>query len=79
MDTFERVKKLVVEQLGVDENEVKLESSFADDLGADSLDQVELVMALEEEFKIQMPEGDAEKLTTVDAAVKYVETHASIP
>ena len=79
MDTFERVKKLVVEQLGVDENEVKLESSFADDLGADSLDQVELVMALEEEFKIQMPEGDAEKLTTVDAAVKYVGTHASIP
>ena len=79
MDTFERVKKLVVEQLGVDENEVKLESSFADDLGADSLDQVELVMALEEEFKIQMPEGDAEKLTTVDAAVKYVETHASTP
>jgi len=79
VDTFERVKKLVVEQLGVDENEVKLESSFADDLGADSLDQVELVMALEEEFKIQMPEGDAEKLTTVDAAVKYVETHASIP
>ena len=55
MDTFERVKKLVVEQLGVDENEVKLESSFADDLGADSLDQVELVRALEEEFKNQAP------------------------
>ena len=79
MDTFERVKKLVVEQLGVEEDEVELASSFADDLGADSLDQVELVMALEEEFKIEVPDGDAEKITTVAAAVKYIETHASTP
>ena len=79
MATEDKIKAIIAEQLGVKVEEVTPQASFIDDLGADSLDTVELVMALEEEFKIQMPEGDAEKLTTVDAAVKYVETHASIP
>ena len=70
----ERVKKIVAEQLGVDENEVKEESSFVDDLGADSLDTVELVMALEEEFNAEIPDEEAEKLTTVGDAIKYIET-----
>lgn len=69
----ERVKKIVAEQLGVDENEVKEESSFVDDLGADSLDTVELVMALEEEFNAEIPDEEAEKLTTVGDAIKYIE------
>jgi acyl carrier protein len=71
-DIEERVKKIVVEQLGVDESEVKLDSSFIDDLGADSLDTVELVMALEEEFGAEIPDEDAEKITTVQAAVDYI-------
>lgn len=71
----ERVKKIVVEQLGVKEDEVSLESSFVDDLGADSLDTVELVMALEEEFETEIPDEDAEKITTVQQAVSYVEAH----
>ncbi len=71
-DIEERVKKIVVEQLGVDEAEVKLDSSFIDDLGADSLDTVELVMALEEEFGAEIPDEDAEKITTVQAAVDYI-------
>ncbi len=68
----ERVKKIVVEQLGVSEDEVKNESSFVDDLGADSLDTVELVMALEEEFDTEIPDDEAEKITTVQSAIDYV-------
>ncbi len=68
----ERVKKIVVEQLGVKEEEVSSESSFVDDLGADSLDTVELVMALEEEFETEIPDEDAEKITTVQQATDYV-------
>jgi acyl carrier protein len=71
----ERVKKIVVEQLGVKEEEVSSESSFVDDLGADSLDTVELVMALEEEFETEIPDEDAEKITTVQQATDYVTAH----
>jgi acyl carrier protein len=73
----ERVKKIVVEQLGVKEEEVSNESSFVDDLGADSLDTVELVMALEEEFETEIPDEDAEKITTVQQATDYVNAHSS--
>ena len=68
----ERVKKIVCEQLGVKEEDVKAPSSFVDDLGADSLDTVELVMALEEEFETEIPDEDAEKLTTVQEAIDYI-------
>ncbi|MCK5813532.1 MAG: acyl carrier protein [Cocleimonas sp.] len=68
----ERVKSVVVEQLGVEESEVKNESSFVEDLGADSLDTVELVMALEEEFGTEIPDEEAEKITTVQLAIDYV-------
>ena len=68
----ERVKKITIEQLGVSEAVVKINSSFVDDLGADSLDTVELVMALEEEFDTEIPDEEAEKITTVQAAVDYV-------
>lgn len=68
----ERVKKIVCEQLGVKEEDVKTSSSFVDDLGADSLDTVELVMALEEEFETEIPDEDAEKLTTVQEAINYI-------
>ena len=71
----ERVKKIVVEQLGVKEEEVSMESSFVDDLGADSLDTVELVMALEEEFETEIPDEDAEKITTVQQATDYINQH----
>lgn len=67
-----RVKKIVAEQLGVNETEVKTDSSFVDDLGADSLDTVELVMALEEEFNCEIPDEEAEKITTVQQAVDYI-------
>jgi acyl carrier protein len=70
-DIEQRVKKIVAEQLGVAEDEIKLESSFVDDLGADSLDTVELVMALEDEFEIEIPDEQAEKITTVKQAVDY--------
>ncbi|MDR2636869.1 MAG: acyl carrier protein [Zoogloeaceae bacterium] len=70
-----RVKKVVVDQLGVQEAEVKLESSFIEDLGADSLDTVELVMALEEEFECEIPDEEAEKITTVQQAVDYIAAH----
>ena len=70
---YERVKKIIVEQLGVKEEEVVNSASFVDDLGADSLDTVELVMALEEEFDIEIPDEEAEKITTVQAAIDYVE------
>jgi acyl carrier protein len=71
----QRVKKIVAEQLGVNEAEVKIESSFVDDLGADSLDTVELVMALEEEFNCEIPDEEAEKITTVKQAVDYINGH----
>ena len=73
---FDRVKGIVVDQLGVAEEEVTPEASFVDDLGADSLDVVELVMALEEEFGVEIPDEDAEKIVTVGEAVKYIESHA---
>ena len=72
----ERVKQIIVEQLGVDEGEVTPSASFVDDLGADSLDTVELVMAFEEEFGIEIPDEDAEKITRVKEAVEYIESHA---
>jgi acyl carrier protein len=71
----QRVKKIVAEQLGVNETEVKNESSFVNDLGADSLDTVELVMALEEEFGCEIPDEDAEKITSVQEAIDYVTAH----
>ena len=70
----EKVKKIVVEQLGVSEDQVTLDAKFIEDLGADSLDQVELVMALEEEFGSDIPDEDAEKMTTVGEAIKYIES-----
>ena len=70
----ERVRKIVVEQLGVKEEEVTLEASFVDDLGADSLDTVELVMALEDEFGLDIPDEEADKIKTVGDAVKYIES-----
>ncbi len=69
---LERLKKVIVEQLGVDENEITLDSSFVDDLGADSLDVVELIMALEEEFNVEIPDEDAEKIVTVGDALDYI-------
>lgn len=71
-DVFERVKKIIVDRLGVDAEEVKLESSFKDDLGADSLDIVELVMELEDEFEMEISDEDAEKITTVGEVVEYI-------
>lgn len=71
----QRVKKIVAEQLGVNESEIKNESSFVDDLGADSLDTVELVMALEEEFECEIPDEEAEKITSVQQAIDYVKAH----
>ncbi|MBV9440271.1 MAG: acyl carrier protein [Candidatus Eremiobacteraeota bacterium] len=72
-DTFDRVKKIIVEQLGVEENEVTPEASITDDLGADSLDQVELVMAFETEFGIDIPDEEAEKIKTVGDAVAKID------
>ncbi len=76
MDTLEKVKKIIVEQLGVDAAEVTNEASFVDDLGADSLDTVELVMAFEEEFDLEIPDEDAEKITKVQDAVTYIDGHS---
>ena len=73
----ERVTKLVCEQLGVKEDEVSPEASFVEDLGADSLDTVELVMALEEEFETEIPDEDAEKITTVQQAIDYINNNVS--
>ena len=75
MTLEEKIKKIIVEQLGANADEVVPEASFIDDLGADSLDTVELVMALEEEFDIEIPDEDAEKITTVGEAIKYIEGH----
>ena len=71
----ERVRKIVAEQLGVKEEEVKADASFVEDLGADSLDTVELVMALEEEFETEIPDEEAEQITTVQLAIDYINSH----
>ena len=73
MAVADQVKEIIIEQLGVDEGQVKTEASFIDDLGADSLDTVELVMAFEEKFDIEIPDEDAEKMRTVGDAIKYLE------
>ena len=74
MSTFDKVKAIVVEQLGVDESEVAIDSTFIDDLGADSLDIVELIMAFEEEFNIEIPDDAAEKMKTVKDTVDYIDS-----
>lgn len=74
-DTFERVKKVIVDQLSVEESEVTPEASFTNDLGADSLDTVELVMAFEEEFGVEIPDEEAEKIIKVQDAVSFIEKH----
>lgn len=74
-EVFEKVKAIIVDQLGADEDQVTLNSSFVDDLGADSLDIVELVMAMEEEFDMQIPDEEAEKIRTVGDAVRYIQEH----
>ena len=74
-DVYERLKKIIVDQLGVDESEVVPSASFVEDLNADSLDLVELIMSLEEEFHIQISDEDAEKITTVQEAQDYIEEH----
>ena len=79
MNVEEKVRGIIVEQLGVDAEEVVATASFVDDLGADSLDTVELVMALEEEFHLEISDEDAEKITTVGDAVKYIEEHLKEP
>ena len=71
-EIFEKIKEIIVEQLGVAENTVTMEASFIDDLGADSLDIVELIMALEEEFDLEIPDADAEKIVTVSDVVEYI-------
>jgi len=76
---FDRVKAIVVEQLGVEANEVTPQSKFVEDLGADSLDVVELVMALEDEFDLEIPDEEAEKIATVGEAAKYIEGHVEAP
>ena len=75
-EIFDKVKSIIVERLSVDESKVNEDASFIEDLGADSLDSVELIMQLEEAFDIQIPDEDAEKITTVGDAVKYIETHS---
>ncbi len=77
MSIEERVRKIVVDQLGVKEEEVTLEASFVDDLGADSLDTVELVMALEEDFETEIPDDQAENITTVQQAIDYINANAA--
>lgn len=74
MATFDKVKDVIVDKLGVDEAKINMDASFVDDLGADSLDTVELIMEFEEEFGIEIPDEDAEKITTVGAAVKYIDS-----
>ncbi|HZS52157.1 MAG TPA: acyl carrier protein [Bryobacterales bacterium] len=78
MSVEEKVKQIIVEQLGVDEAQVDGAASFVDDLGADSLDIVELVMAFEEAFEIDIPDEDAEKITTVKGAIDYIQSHAKV-
>ena len=73
MSTFDKVKDVIMDKLGVEDSKIKMEASFVDDLGADSLDTVELIMEFEEEFGIEIPDNDAEKMTTVGAAVDYID------
>ena len=75
MSTFDKVKEVIVDKLGVEEDSIKSEAHFVNDLGADSLDTVELIMEFEEEFGIEIPDDDAEKITTVGSAVEYIEKH----
>ena len=75
MSTFDKVKDVIVDKLGVEEDSIKSEAHFVNDLGADSLDTVELIMEFEEEFGIEIPDEDAEKITTVGSAVEYIEKH----
>jgi acyl carrier protein len=77
-EVVEKVKQIISEQLGVDEGEVTPSASFVDDLGADSLDQVELVMALEEAFDVEIPDEDAEKIRTVQDAIDYIDKHSKV-
>jgi len=77
MSSFDKVKEVIMDKLGVDEDKINIEASFADDLGADSLDTVELIMQLEEEFGMEIPDEEAEKLTTVGSAVDYIDSHAN--
>ncbi len=77
MSVEDKVKSIIVEQLGVEADEVTIEASFVEDLGADSLDTVELVMAFEEEFDLEIPDEDAEKIATVKNAVEYINAHQS--
>jgi acyl carrier protein len=77
VSTYDRLKKIVSEQLGVDETEVTPQASFVDDLNADSLDLVELIMSLEEEFGMEIPDEDAENIRTVQEAVEYVDEHGA--
>lgn len=72
---FDKIKNIISEQLGIDEDEITMESSFIDDLGADSLDIVELIMALEGEFDIEIPDEDAEKISSVGDVVEYIKSH----
>jgi len=73
MSTLDKVKDVIMEKLGVEDSKINMEASFVDDLGADSLDTVELIMEFEEEFGIEIPDEDAEKMTTVGAAVEYID------
>ena len=73
MSTFDKIKEVIIDKLGIEDSKIESGSSFVDDLGADSLDTVELIMQLEEEFGIEIPDEDAEKITTVQAAVDYIE------
>ena len=75
MSTFDKVKDVIIDKLGVEEESIKSEAHFVDDLGADSQDTVELIMEFEEEFGIEIPDDDAEKITTVGSAVEYIEKH----
>jgi len=75
MSTFDKVKEIIIDKLGVEEEKISTEASFVDDLGADSLDTVELIMQLEEEFGIEIPDDDAEKITTVQAAIDYLDSN----
>ena len=75
MSTFDKVKEIIIDKLGVEEEKISSEASFVDDLGAHSLDTVELIMQLEEEFGIEIPDEDAEKITTVQAAIDYLDSN----
>ena len=75
MSTFDKVKDVIVDKLGVEENSIKSEAHFVNDLGADSLDTVELIMEFEEEFGIEIPDEEAENITTISSAIKYIDEH----